>query len=357
MRLRNKDDTQTMKEKLVVGFLSLLFVASIVVAVMTTLKAPERRGAGIGTTFAPGADGYGVVYLDGLIKESERGGVLGYREGAEDVMANLRWMAKTPRVKAVVLRINSPGGNVGATQEIFQEVAKLSEKKPVVVSVGELCASGGYYIACGAKKIVAPPGSTVGSIGVIAMFPNVQGLLNDKLGVKMEVLTSSQSKMKDSGSPFRPMDPQEKERFQAELDAVYKQFFEVVKAHRSDAVLKAAKSKGFDPALSDEQLLNNKLADLARGQTFTGEAAKAEGLIDDTGNFYDAVNAARKLVGLNEKAPMIVPQSPASRFLDMLFSAGSPAAEPTAGQAMTEMADRLTSARMEYLYLPGGLLK
>lgn len=347
-----------MKEKLVVGFLSLLFIASIVVAVMTTLKAPPRPSAKATRGFISGPDGYGVVHISGPIDTTDRFDLSqGFQLGSEGVMARLQWMAKNPRVKAVVLRINSPGGRVAATQEIYDEVQKLRKLKPVVASIADVGASGGYYIACGATEIVALPGSTVGSIGVIAIFPNIQGMLNDKLGIRTEVIKSPKDKMKDAGSPLRAMSDEEKARFQKELDAVYKQFFDVVKLRRSSSILQVAKAKGFDPALSDEQLLEQKLAELAQGQTFIGEEAKAEGLIDDTGNLWKAVSRARKLAKLPDDAPIVTPTTRMDRLLDLLLPPGDQAGAPGAAEVVSKMADRLTSVRIEYLYLPGGILK
>ena len=344
-----------MKEKLVVGFLAILFIASIVVAVMSTLRAPDQT-VSRGLPLFVGPKGFGVVYLYGHIESSQESG-FGARRGADSVAARLRSVAANPQVKAIVLRINSPGGSVAASQELYEEVVRLRKYKPIVASVSDLGASGGYYVACGSDKIFANPGSIVGSIGVISIFPNIDGLLQGKLGIKTKVLTSGA--MKDAGSPLRDMTPNEEEYFRKELSKVYDQFFAAVKASRLNAI----KEKMRDPSdvaaapITDEQAVE-KLRTLADGRVFLGEEARSEGLIDVLGNFHDAVQEAKKLGNLPEDAPEITQPFGLEDLLEMvsdpLISSRS---EGKLAETTTQVIKDMTSVRVEYLYLPGGLLK
>ena len=345
-----------MKEKLVVGFLAILFIASIVVAVMSTLRAPDHE-AGSGLPLFIGPKGYGVVHLYGQIAASQESG-LGSRRGADSVADRLRMMGENPQVKAVVLRINSPGGSVAASQELYEEVLRLKRKDiPVVASVSDLGASGGYYVSCGATKILANPGSLVGSIGVISIFPNIDGLLQGKLGIKTKVLTSGE--MKDAGSPLREMKPNEEEFFKKEIAKVYDQFFTAVKVSRLGAIKQKMRdpSDVAEPPITDEQAIE-KLRTLADGRIFLGEEAKNEGLIDGIGNFHDAVQEARKLARLPDDAPEITQPFGLEDLLDLV---SNPLIASRKGDGLTETAAQalkdMTSVRMEYLYLPGGLLK
>lgn len=187
-------------------------------------------------------------------------------------------------VKAVVLRIDSPGGGVGPSQEIHAEVVKLVQAKPVVVSMGSLCASGGYYIAAPASRIYANPGTITGSIGVIMEFTNIQELL-DKVGLKNRVVKSG--KHKDIGSPVRPMTAEDEAILQGLIDDVHSQFVEAVAAGRK-----------LDLA---------KVKPLADGRIFTGRQAQALGLVDELGNLESAVAAAAAMGGIVGEPKLIYP--------------------------------------------------
>lgn len=176
-------------------------------------------------------------------------------------------------VKAVVLRVDSPGGTVAASQEIARYVA--DSDKPVVVSVGDLCASGAYMVASQADRIVAMEGSSVGSIGVIMQIPNLTELL-DKVGVDYQVLIAGDKK--DEGSPFRSLTEEEIVAFQGELDIIHEQFIAVV-----------AEGRGMD---------TSAVGELATGQTFLGSTALDNGLIDEIGTLSDAYEAASELAGI-----------------------------------------------------------
>lgn len=320
-----------MKERMIVGLLAAAFVASIVVGLTVAVNAPPVE---LGGRFGPLRDGYAVVDLVSPIKAST----------AAKVAARLQVLGRNRRVKAVVVRVNSPGGTVAATQEMHREVVRLREKGvPVVVSVADVGASGAYYVACGASRIFADEGSIVGSIGVISIFPNVEALFEDKLGIKMKVITSG--KWKDSGSPLREMTAEEEENFTARIQTIYEQFFNAVKRGRLDAVKKRLAEEG---EVDDEEALK-RLREFAQGQVFLGEEAQATGLIDEIGNFYDAVAKAKELAGLPDDAPRVADENLMTKILEAM---GVREGESPAG-----VANRLTAVRMEYRYLPGGILE
>jgi len=184
-------------------------------------------------------------------------------------------------VKAVVLRIETPGGAVGASQEIYRAVRRLDSVKPVVASVVNLGASGGYYAALGSRAIWANPGSLVGSIGVITQSVDAH-LLLEKIGVSEQTVKSGE--FKDAGSPFRPMTDREKALFQTMIDDVHAQFREVVATRRN--------------------LPSSALDTLADGRIFSGRQALQAGLIDSLGSFSDAAASARRLAKLPADAPL-----------------------------------------------------
>lgn len=176
-------------------------------------------------------------------------------------------------VKAIVLRVDSPGGTVAASEEIALYVEAAD--KPVIVSTGDVNASGAYMISSQADEIWALPGSAVGSIGVISQIPNASGLL-DKLGVEFQVITAG--KNKDTGSPFRPLTDEERALIQGQVDEVYGQFIDIV-------------AKGRDMKRADVEKL-------ATGWTWSGEKAKELGLVDQIGTHQDALDAAAKVGGI-----------------------------------------------------------
>jgi protease-4 len=188
-------------------------------------------------------------------------------------------------VKAIILRIDSPGGGVGPSQEIYREVMKAKQKKKMVTSMGAVAASGGYYVACASDLIVANPGTITGSIGVIMQFSNFEELLK-KVGIKGVVLKSGEHK--DIGSPFREMTSEEKKIMQETLDNVHQQFIRAV-----------ADGRNLDPA---------KVLPIADGRIMTGEQAKQLGLVDKLGNLDDAIEEAAKLVGIEGRPHVLYPK-------------------------------------------------
>ncbi|MBI5904273.1 MAG: signal peptide peptidase SppA [Deltaproteobacteria bacterium] len=224
-----------------------------------------------------------VVPLSGLISESE------------PVIDHLKKYGKDDSVKAIVLRIDSPGGGVGPSQEIYEEVRKLRARKPVVTSMGALTASGGYYIACATRTVFANPGTMTGSIGVIMPFMNVKDLV-EKIGLKGMAVKSGA--YKDMGSPLRDMTPQERELLQAVVDNVHMQFVNAVAEGRN---------------LNREDVMR-----IADGRIFTGEQAKALGLVDALGNLEDAVAEAGRLGKIAGEPKVVSPPKKKISFIDLL---------------------------------------
>jgi protease-4 len=188
-------------------------------------------------------------------------------------------------VKAIILRIDSPGGGVGPSQEIYREVMKIKSKKKVVTSMGSVAASGGYYVACASDLIVANPGTITGSIGVLMEFTNIEELFK-KIGIKGVVVKSGE--LKDMGSPFREMTPEERRILQGVIDNVHEQFIQAVAEGR--------------------RLDRSKVAQIADGRILTGEQAKQLGLIDQIGNLEDAIDTTAKMVGIVGKPNILYPK-------------------------------------------------
>lgn len=231
--------------------------------------------------FSFGSNKIAVIPLEGVIFDSK------------PVVDDLRKFADDSGVKAIVLRIDSPGGGVAASQEIYREVKRVREekKKPVLVSMGSVGASGGYYVACGADKIVANPGTITGSIGVIAEWYNYGELL--KLA-KLKSETFKSGKFKDTGNPGRDLTPEEREYFQHLIDQLYGQFLSTVVEART----------------GKKDLNAEKLKALADGRVFSGQEAKDNGLIDEIGNLRDTVLLAAKMVGISGEPQLVTPPKP-----------------------------------------------
>jgi protease-4 len=214
----------------------------------------------------------------------------------ESVLKQVKRFETDDSVKAEVVRIDSQGGAVGPSQEIHDEVLRLAEKKPVVCSLGNLAASGGYYVAVACPKIVAAPGTLTGSIGVVSQFVNLKGLA-ERFDVRMETVKSG--KLKDAGNPFRDMTPEDRAYWQALIDRVHAQFV-------------AAVAEGRD--LEEEEV--RKIAD---GRVLTGAEAKDLGLVDELGNFYDAVDLAKADAKLTGEPHLVYPPDERARFLEDLL--------------------------------------
>jgi protease IV len=230
-----------------------------------------------------GGEGVGLVEVKGLIIDSQ------------ETVRQLNELRKNEHVKAIVMRIDSPGGVVGPSQEIYAEVKKLTATKKVVVSMGSLAASGGYYIAAPAVRIIANPGTITGSIGVLMKFSNVEGLMG-KIGMK--AFTLKTGKYKDVGSPVRPMSDQDKAMLQGVIDSAHGQFVKAVAEGRKLPV--------------------EEVRQIADGRIFTGEQALALKLVDRLGTLQDAVEEAGKLAGIKGEPQVIRPARKKKLLLDML---------------------------------------
>jgi len=213
----------------------------------------------------PGGDGVAVVNIDGIIIDSA------------PYIKSIRKIRENDSVKAVVVRVNSPGGGVAASQEIYEELRSLGEAMPVVASMGTVAASGGYYIACAAATIYANPGTVTGSIGVIAQFASYEQLLK---WAKVEVEVIKSGEFKDLGSPLRKMPEEQKAYLQTLIDSTHSQFKDMISERRN-----------LPPA---------KVASLSDGKIFIGSQAKKLGLIDRIGTLEVAIAEARELGGLDE---------------------------------------------------------
>jgi protease-4 len=253
----------------------LVFVG---VAALLLLFGSMGRGAeGGAPLFGPRV---AIVELEGLIAETD------------DLVRELRQHRDNPSVRAVVIRINSPGGVVAPTQEVYDALLRVREAgKPVVASLGAVAASGGYYAAVAADQIYANPGTLTGSIGVIMQLANVDTLLK-KVGVDFVVVKAGQ--FKDIGNPARPMTPEERRVVQSLLEDVHGQFIEAV-----------ARGRKLD---------RSAVVQFADGRVFSGTQALDLRMIDALGGLEDAVNAAAKLANLPTPPPVERPRRKFSIF-------------------------------------------
>ena len=246
----------------------------------------------MGLGFVASGDGFGV--------SGERVAVLRIEDiifDSQIYLESISSIKKDKSIKAVVLRIDSPGGAVGPSQEIYSEVKLLREKLPVIASIGTVGASGGYYIACAAEKIVANPGAITGSIGVIAQFVNYEQLLS---WAKLNVEVIKSGEFKDVGSPLRQMTEPEKQYFQELIDNVHSQF-----------KLAVSQGRGINP---------KEVEQIADGRVFTGEQAKNLKLVDEMGSLSDAVRLAGTMSGMGKEPEVVYYPKSKTRFLDLLLS-------------------------------------
>lgn len=259
-----------MKQKRI--WIGLGVIAALLIFFFTILFFIGRFSGGKPGRFAFG-DKIAIVEIKGVIAQSSV------------IIEELQLYLEDEGVKAIILRIDSPGGGVGPAQEIHREILKIKSKKKVVTSMGSVAASGGYYIACASDLIVANPGTITGSIGVVMQFSNFEELLK-KIGIKGVVLKSGEHK--DIGSPFREMTPEEKKIMQEVLDNVHQQFIQAVAEGR--------------------KLEYAKVVQIADGRILTGEQAKNFNLIDKMGNLQDTIDITAKMVGIEGKPNVIYPK-------------------------------------------------
>ena len=224
-----------------------------------------------------------VVDITGIISRSD------------DTIKLIHAYRDDPGIKAIVVRIDSPGGSVAPVQEIYSELKKI--EKPIVASMGGSAASGGYYVACAADTIFANPGTLTGSIGVIMQFTQLKGLY-EKVGLGHQVIKSGD--FKDIGSPFREMTEQERAVLQSTVDDVYNQFVDTIFEARG------------------AHLTRDEIVELADGRIFSGKQALDSKLLDQLGNLPDAIKDAGVLAGIEGK-PKVVRKEKKTSLLEQLF--------------------------------------
>jgi len=226
----------------------------------------------------------GIVDVQGVIRDSA------------EIVENLQEFGRDDSVRGVILRINSPGGAVAPSQEIYDTVMELRKRKKVLASMSSVAASGGYLIACAGEKIIANPGTLTGSVSAVMYFTNTEELMK-KVGVKASVIKSG--KYKDIGSPIREMTEDEKILLQGLVDDIYQQFLDVVIRHR---------------AISAETMKN-----IADGRIFTGRQAQKFGLVDYLGDQQYAVRMLAKMVGIQGEPVIVYPRKKYESMLDYVF--------------------------------------
>jgi protease-4 len=271
-----------------------------------------------------------LVELAGLITSQDEDGLFDRPSQVAYLKEALSKAADDKKVKAVILKINSPGGTVTASDVIYHELRAFREKHkiPVIASIMDVGASGGYYVAAAADKIVAHPSSVTGSLGVIMLTINAKGLL-EKVGVETAAITSGTRK--DMGSPFRAMTDDERGIFQAVVDSYYNRFLAVIKDSRRN--------------LSGEEV--RKLAD---GRIYTGEQAKAHGLVDSIGYLDDAIELAKRQAGLTDARVVVYRKS--GEYKNNIYSrlfGGMPNALVTLDLLALV---RVSSPQFMYLWMP-----
>lgn len=281
-----------MKRKVIAGVVLGVVLLSLAIGVAVV----ATRTAGEGAAVYGRAGAVGVISINGVITcGRSSSGFWGAQTGSEDVIARLREAARDPEIKAVVLRLNSPGGTASGAQEIAGEVDRLRRAgKKVVASMGDVAASGAYWIASRTDKIIANPGTLTGSIGVIMQTQDLRGLY-EKIGVGTETFKSGPHK--DMGSPARAVTPEERTIFQSMVDDIYEQFLTTV-----------AEGRKMNPA---------DVRSLADGRVFTGRQARQAGLVDELGNYRQAISVAGQLAGLG-RDPRVIELGPRGLWQELL---------------------------------------
>ena len=286
-------------------FSSIMVTAFIGLSLVFMLAAKD---ADFDDLLKSGGEKVGIVELTGNITSSR------------DIIHSIKRFRENSSIKAIVIRIDSPGGAVWPAQEIFREIRKTVNTKKVIASMGTVAASGGYYVAAGADGIVANPGTITGSIGVIMGFANFQELLR-KIGMIPVVIKSGQ--YKDIGSPVREMTKDERSLLQNLSNQIHRQF-----------IADIANGRGMDLS---------KVEGIADGRIFTGEEAKNLGLIDRLGNLEDAIEWAGRMGGIKGKISAVY--APKKKFSILKFIAES---------SVKEIANMIVNPSLYtgYLYSP-----
>ncbi|MFH1060859.1 MAG: signal peptide peptidase SppA [Pseudomonadota bacterium] len=251
--------------------ISLLIVAAFALGVVAL--APRQAGR---VLFG---GQIGLVEIKGAISE------------ARPTLAALEDLRNDEDVAAILLRVDSPGGAVGPSQEIYREIQRTVKVKPVVASLGTVAASGGYYVAAPCTKIVASPGTITASVGVISSIPDLEGLL-DKLGIKLQIIKTGP--MKAAGTPDRALNDEERAMLEAMTKDLYNQF--------------------LGDVISARKLTNEQIKAIADSRVLSGRQAREAGLVDELGNFTDALRLAAKLAGIKGRPKLVEPDVKASQL-------------------------------------------
>ena len=257
-------------------FLVLILFALIGILSLASEWIPEQRAQ----------NRIGVVDVTGIIS------------GSQHIVTQVKKFRQDKRIRGIVLRIDSPGGSVGPSQEIYDEVLKTREGgKTIYASMGAMAASGGYYIASAAEKIFANPGTLTGSIGVIMAFTNAKGLM-EKIGLQPKIIKAG--KYKDIGSPARDMTKKERNLLQSVVGDVHQQFIEAIASGRGISI--------------------EEVTTIADGRIFTGRQANALNLVDELGGLQATIDQLSDKVGIIGE-PKIVNEKPRLGFLDWVLKA------------------------------------
>jgi len=264
----------------------LIFFLSLFILAIFIFVGAYILSSGMGGIFVLKGEKIGLVRIEGVITDSR------------EIIDELKKYGDDSTIRAILLRINSPGGAVVPAQEVYEEIKRIREEKHkvVVASMGSVAASGGYYIASAADKIIANPGTITGSIGVILELANIEGLMN-KVGIKNVVIKSG--KYKDIGSIFRSMTEDERNLLQDVINDTYNQFVEAVSEGRG--------------------LPKEKVLSIADGRIFTGRQAKKLGLVDELGGLEYAIKVASDMAGIKGK-PYIVERKRRISLFDILWN-------------------------------------
>jgi len=292
------------KHPVIFGVLLLFILGFVFYVFFYRIGANDSKGRNFSLN-----DKIGVVTVDGIIHDST------------EIAEQLDAFGSDDSIVAVVLRIDSPGGGVAASQEIYDAVVELKKKKKVVASMGSVAASGGLLIACSADKIVANAGTITGSISAIMQFANIEELLK-KIGLKSSVVKSG--KYKDIGSPLRDMTTEERKIIQELIDDIYNQFVDVI--------------------VRDRKIPRKKVIAIADGRVFTGRKALEYGLVDKLGGIGVAAKLASQLAGRDGKYELIYPRKKRESILDYVF-------ESAANQLIRSISEKAESWKgVGYLY-------
>ena len=277
------------------AIITAVVLASFIILFTLSVKIASTI---IGNDDTISKEGVGLVEVKGMILDSK------------ETVRQLRYFLKQDSVKAVVLRVDSPGGIVAPSQEIYSEVKKFAAKKKIIVSMGSLAASGGYYISAPATMIYANPGTITASIGVILKLSNIEALM-DKIGIKSYTLKTG--KYKDSGSPVRQFSAEDRAMLQAVIDNTHEQFIKAV-------------AEGRKLPIEDVR----KIAD---GRILSGEQAKEHKLVDRLGTLQDAIEEAGKTAGISGEPELLLPPKKKTNYLDLLVEGAEGAYNGPLGRA------------------------